>query len=84
MDFLWHLQYKGMLTAHQLLDYFEDLNDPDCESHIALVHSRFATNTFPGWKRAHPYRYMCHNGEINTVRGNRNWQVGLEKPLVSF
>lgn len=69
------ITYKGMLTAEQLTDYFEDLNDEDCESHVALVHSRFATNTFPGWKRAHPYRYMCHNGEINTVRGNMNWQV---------
>ena len=72
------ITYKGMLTAHQLLDYFEDLNDEDCESHVALVHSRFATNTFPGWKRAHPYRYMCHNGEINTVRGNMNWQAARE------
>ena len=51
------ITYKGMLTAHQLTDYFADLEDPDCESHVAMVHSRFATNTFPGWKRAHPYRY---------------------------
>ena len=50
------ITYKGMLTAHQLTDYFADLEDPDCESHVAMVHSRFATNTFPGWKRAHPYR----------------------------
>jgi len=72
------ITYKGMLTSHQLTDYFEDLEDPDCESHVAMVHSRFATNTFPGWKRAHPYRYMCHNGEINTVRGNKNWQAARE------
>jgi glutamate synthase (NADPH/NADH) large chain len=77
------ITYKGMLTAHQLLDYFEDLNDEDCESHVALVHSRFATNTFPGWKRAHPYRYMCHNGEINTVRGNMNWQAAREGVMSS-
>jgi len=118
------ITYKGMLTSHQLTDYFADLEDPDCMSHVAMVHSRFATNTFPGWKRAHPYRfltrrlkaalwfitcalrlgechrltsahmrfqrlthvffrYMCHNGEINTVRGNKNWQAAREGVMKS-
>ena len=65
--------YKGMLTTDQLYEYFPDLQDPDFESHLALVHSRFSTNTFPSWALAHPYRYLAHNGEINTLRGNRNW-----------
>ena len=65
--------YKGMLTTWQLDKYFPDLNDPDMESAIALVHSRFSTNTFPSWDRSHPYRYIVHNGEINTMRGNINW-----------
>ncbi len=65
--------YKGMLTTWQLDQYFPDLNDPDMESAIALVHSRFSTNTFPSWDRSHPYRYIVHNGEINTLRGNINW-----------
>ncbi|HEY7090834.1 MAG TPA: glutamate synthase large subunit, partial [Tepidisphaeraceae bacterium] len=65
--------YKGMLTAHQLRGYYPDLSDPDFQSHFALVHSRFSTNTFPSWRLAHPYRYLAHNGEINTLRGNRNW-----------
>ncbi|MEM9827046.1 MAG: glutamate synthase large subunit [Planctomycetota bacterium] len=65
--------YKGMLTPDQLLPYFPDLNDPDFETHLALVHSRFSTNTFPSWDRAQPLRFMSHNGEINTLRGNRNW-----------
>ncbi len=65
--------YKGMLTPMQVDDYFRDLNDPRIESAIALVHSRFSTNTFPSWARAHPYRYAIHNGEINTLRGNINW-----------
>ncbi len=67
------LVYKGMLTTWQLDKYYPDLNDPDIESAIALVHSRFSTNTFPSWDRSHPYRYIVHNGEINTLRGNINW-----------
>jgi glutamate synthase (ferredoxin) len=65
--------YKGMLLTEQLRDYYPDLNDPAMESALALVHSRFSTNTFPSWHRSHPYRYMAHNGEINTLRGNINW-----------
>lgn len=65
--------YKGMLTTHQLGSYFPDLHHPHLESALALVHSRFSTNTFPSWKRAHPYRCLIHNGEINTLRGNVNW-----------
>ncbi|MEX1010573.1 MAG: glutamate synthase large subunit [Balneolaceae bacterium] len=65
--------YKGMLTTRQLEGFFPDLSNPEMESALALVHSRFSTNTFPSWKLAHPYRYLIHNGEINTVRGNQNW-----------
>ncbi len=65
--------YKGMLTTDQLDRYFVDLLNPAMETAIALVHSRFSTNTFPSWDRAHPYRYVAHNGEINTLRGNINW-----------
>jgi glutamate synthase (ferredoxin) len=65
--------YKGMLMPVQVGQYFPDLQDPDLESALALVHSRFSTNTFPSWERAHPYRYIAHNGEINTLRGNINW-----------
>jgi glutamate synthase (ferredoxin) len=65
--------YKGMLLTTQLPEYFPDLQDPAVETALALVHSRFSTNTFPSWDRAHPYRYMAHNGEINTLRGNINW-----------
>jgi glutamate synthase domain-containing protein 2/glutamate synthase domain-containing protein 3 len=65
--------YKGMLTADQLRHYYLDLRDPDFQSALAVVHSRFSTNTFPAWWLAHPYRYLAHNGEINTLRGNRNW-----------
>ncbi|MFN4242298.1 MAG: glutamate synthase large subunit [Tepidisphaerales bacterium] len=65
--------YKGMLTAEQLRQYYLDLQDPDFESSLAVVHSRFSTNTFPSWRLAHPFRYIAHNGEINTLRGNRNW-----------
>ncbi len=64
--------YKGMLMPEQLFDYFLDLADPDYESHLAMVHSRFSTNTFPSWDRAQPNRFMSHNGEINTLRGNIN------------
>src|SRR5688572_13337040 len=67
------LVYKGMLTTEQVDNYFPDLKHPAMESALALVHSRFSTNTFPSWERAHPYRYLAHNGEINTLRGNINW-----------
>src|SRR3984885_13900592 len=65
--------YKGMLISNQVPEFFPDLNDPSLDSALALVHSRFSTNTFPSWDRAHPYRYIAHNGEINTLRGNVNW-----------
>ena len=65
--------YKGMLTPHQVNEFYLELKDPDMETALALVHSRFSTNTFPSWERAHPYRYAIHNGEINTLRGNVNW-----------
>src|SRR5207244_6784153 len=67
------LIYKGMLTAGQIETMFPDLGDPDVESALALVHQRFSTNTFPSWPLAHPYRYIAHNGEINTLRANINW-----------
>ncbi|HWG00273.1 MAG TPA: glutamate synthase large subunit [Trebonia sp.] len=75
--------YKGMLGAPQVEPFFPDLSDERFESHLALVHSRFSTNTFPSWERAHPYRYVAHNGEINTVRGNRNWMRAREAMLAS-
>jgi glutamate synthase (NADPH) large chain len=67
------LVYKGMLTTPQITDFFPDLVDERLDSALALVHSRFSTNTFPSWPLAHPYRYLAHNGEINTLRGNQNW-----------
>ncbi|MFA5884076.1 MAG: glutamate synthase large subunit [Acidimicrobiia bacterium] len=72
------LVYKGMLTTPQLGEFFEDLRDERVESALALVHSRFSTNTFPSWPLAHPYRYIAHNGEINTLQGNRNWMRARE------
>jgi glutamate synthase domain-containing protein 2/glutamate synthase domain-containing protein 1/glutamate synthase domain-containing protein 3 len=75
--------YKGMLTATQLRYYFKDLQDPDFESALAMVHSRFSTNTFPAWPLAHPFRYVAHNGEINTLRGNRNWMRARSGSLKS-
>jgi glutamate synthase domain-containing protein 2/glutamate synthase domain-containing protein 1/glutamate synthase domain-containing protein 3 len=75
--------YKGMLLTHQLDEYFPDLKNPLMESALALVHSRFSTNTFPSWDRAHPYRYIAHNGEINTLRGNINWMKAREALLES-
>ncbi|MDT4940101.1 MAG: glutamate synthase large chain, partial [Pseudonocardiales bacterium] len=77
------LVYKGMLTTDQLGTVFPDLTDPRFESAIGLVHSRFSTNTFPSWPLAHPYRYIAHNGEINTIRGNRNWMRTRETLLES-
>ena len=70
--------YKGMLLTEQLGTYFSDLSDPAVETALAMVHSRFSTNTFPSWDRAHPYRYVAHNGEINTLRGNINWMHARE------
>jgi glutamate synthase (NADPH/NADH) large chain len=75
--------YKGMLTTHQLSEFFPDLNDSNLKSPFALVHSRFSTNTFPSWPLAHPYRFIAHNGEINTVKGNRNWMAAREALLES-
>ena len=75
--------YKGMLTTGQLEEFFPDLSDDRVVSTLALVHSRFSTNTFPSWPLAHPYRFIAHNGEINTVRGNRNWMRARESLLAS-
>ncbi len=75
--------YKGMLTAPQLPRYFPDLRDPRVASQLALVHSRFSTNTFPSWELAHPYRMIAHNGEVNTLRGNINWMRARESQLAS-
>ena len=72
------LIYKGMLTPGQLMTYFRDLRQDDYASHLAMVHSRFSTNTFPSWDRAQPNRFMCHNGEINTLRGNINWMTARQ------
>ena len=77
------LVYKGMLTTPQLAEFFPDLRDERVESALALVHSRFSTNTFPSWPLAHPFRYIAHNGEINTVQGNRNWMRAREALLAS-
>ena len=75
--------YKGMLLTEQLTEYYPDLNDPTMETALALIHSRFSTNTFPSWERAHPYRYMAHNGEINTLRGNINWMHARQAMFAS-
>ena len=75
--------YKGMLTSGQLRRYFPDLSNNYFTSGLALVHSRFSTNTFPKWKLAQPFRFLCHNGEINTVRGNRGWMKARESVLSS-
>ena len=77
------LIYKGMLTTPQLVDFYPDLGDERMESALALIHSRFSTNTFPSWPLAHPYRYIAHNGEINTVQGNQNWMRAREALLAS-
>ncbi len=77
------LVYKGMLTAPQLPRYFTDLRDPRVASRLALVHSRFSTNTFPSWELAHPFRMIAHNGEVNTLRGNVNWMRARESQLAS-
>src|SRR4029453_15359823 len=78
--------YKGLLLAPNVGSFYEDLRNPLTESAIAMVHQRFSTNTFPSWKLAHPFRFLSHNGEINTVRGNVNWMNArrrtLESPLL--
>src|SRR6202008_2825419 len=75
--------YKGLLLAHQVGSFYKDLTNPLCESALALVHQRFSTNTFPSWKLAHPYRFIAHNGEINTVRGNVNWMYARRRSMES-
>ena len=75
--------YKGLLMAHQIAEFYQDLNDPDLVSAFALVHSRFSTNTLGSWRLAHPYRYLAHNGEINTLRGNLNWMHAREAQFQS-
>ncbi|RMF42181.1 MAG: glutamate synthase large subunit [Planctomycetota bacterium] len=77
------LIYKGMLNTEQVLKYYPDLSDPDYTSHLAMVHSRFSTNTFPSWDRAQPFRFMSHNGEINTLRGNINWMTARQGKVAS-
>jgi glutamate synthase (ferredoxin) len=77
------LVYKGMLMPEQVGEYFPDLRDPAMESALGLVHSRFSTNTFPSWERSHPYRYIAHNGEINTLRGNINWMQARQALFAS-
>jgi glutamate synthase (NADPH/NADH) large chain len=77
------MTYKGMLTTGQLGQYFPDLSNEAMDSALALTHSRFSTNTFPSWPRAQPFRYLCHNGEINTVRGNENWLHARQMQLAS-
>ena len=80
------LVYKGMLLAHHVGKFYKDLADPLTVSALAMVHQRFSTNTFPSWRLAHPYRFIAHNGEINTLRGNVNWMNArrrtLESPLL--
>ena len=75
--------YKGLLLAPQIQKFYKDLSDPECKSSLAMVHQRFSTNTFPSWKLAHPFRFLCHNGEINTVKGNANWMRAREAVLSS-
>ncbi|MCX6622504.1 MAG: glutamate synthase subunit alpha, partial [Acidobacteria bacterium] len=74
--------YKGLLLAPQMAEFYGELSDPDTMSALCLVHQRFSTNTFPTWQLAHPFRYLCHNGEINTVRGNTNWMTARQ-PILS-
>src|SRR5579875_798837 len=77
------LVYKGLLLAPQVGSFYRDLRDPLTVSALALVHQRFSTNTFPSWRLAHPYRFLCHNGEINTVRGNVNWMHARRQAMTS-
>ena len=73
--------YKGLLLAPQIANFYRELSDPDAVSAICLVHQRFSTNTFPTWQLAHPFHYLCHNGEINTIKGNQNWMIAREATL---
>src|SRR5260370_13281319 len=75
--------YKGLLLAPQVARFYQDLRNPLTVSALALVHQRFSTNTFPSWRLAHPYRFICHNGEINTGRGNVNWMHARRHPTSS-
>ena len=75
--------YKGLLLPDQMPQYYPDLTDSSVTSALAVVHSRFSTNTFPTWPLAHPYRYICHNGEINTLKGNVNWMRARQGRLQS-
>ena len=75
--------YKGLLLANQVDSFYDDLRNPDCVSALGLVHQRFSTNTFPSWRLAHPYRFIAHNGEINTVRGNVNWMNARRRTMES-
>jgi glutamate synthase (NADPH/NADH) len=77
------INYKGILTCPQLRTYFPDLQCEDFAAHVAIVHSRFSTNTFPSWQRAHPYRMLAHNGEINSIKGNTNWMKAREQLIAS-
>ena len=77
------ITYKGMMLAENLSVYYRDLTDPRVESAMALIHQRFSTNTFPSWRLAQPFRYLCHNGEINTLRGNINWMAARRQNMVS-
>jgi glutamate synthase domain-containing protein 2/glutamate synthase domain-containing protein 1/glutamate synthase domain-containing protein 3 len=77
------LIYKGMLLSQQLIDYYEDLRDPDLKSALIMIHMRFSTNTFPTWDLAHPFRMIAHNGEINTLRGNQNWMAARQAVMES-
>src|SRR5260370_3812769 len=75
--------YKGLLLAPQVESFYDDLRNPLTVSALALVHQRFSTNTFPSWRLAHPYRFICHNGEINTVRGHVNWMAARRQAMSS-
>ena len=77
------LVYKGLLLAPQVESFYDDLRNPLTVSALALVHQRFSTNTFPSWRLAHPYRFICHNGEINTVRGNTYWMAARRQAMSS-
>ncbi len=79
----WTIVYKGLLLAPQIAEFYTDLKDPDAISALCLVHQRFSTNTLPNWRLAHPFRYICHNGEINTLRGNVNWMHARQSILRS-
>src|SRR5205814_4205017 len=75
--------YKGLLLAPQIANFYGELSDPDVASALCLVHQRLSTNTFPSWQLAHPYRYVAHNGEINTLKGNVNWMYARQSVLAS-